>query len=295
VSVPAAYLGVVLIWATTPLTIKWSGEGAGFLFGVASRMVLGTTLCLALLVLLRRPLPHHRDALRTYLTAGLGLWAAMTSVYWGAQHIPSGLVSVLFGFTTLVTALMAALWLGERALTAYRVLGMGLGLAGLALIFGDQLSVGTGAAWGMGAVLLSVHIHSASAVWVKRVGAGLPALETTTGSLLVAVPLFIGNWAWQDGHWPQSLPPRTLGAIVYLAVFGSTLGFILYYYVLRRVQASRVALVTLVTPLLALLLGHWVNGERAGPRVWLGTTVILAGLACFQWGEQWRRPSRIGV
>lgn len=56
-SVPAAYLGVILIWSTTPLTIKWSGEGVGFLFGVTGRMALGAALCVALIKLLRIDFP----------------------------------------------------------------------------------------------------------------------------------------------------------------------------------------------------------------------------------------------
>jgi len=67
---------------------------------------------------------------------------------------------------------------------------------------------------------------------------------------------------------------------------GSVVGFVLYYYVLRHVQASRVALVTLMTPVIALLLGQWVNAEVISEREWLGTAIILLGLTSFQWGEQ---------
>lgn len=108
-SVPAAYLGVVLIWSTTPLAIKWSSEGTGFLFGVASRMLLGMLICLALIVLLNRRMRWCHGARLTYLVAGIGLWGAMTSVYWSAQFIPSGLISVLFGLNPVVTGLMAAI------------------------------------------------------------------------------------------------------------------------------------------------------------------------------------------
>ncbi|MCG6859985.1 MAG: DMT family transporter [Chromatiaceae bacterium] len=291
-SVQAAFLGVVLIWATTPLAIKWSSAGAGFLFGVASRMVLGMLVCLTLVALLGRRLPRSRDALLTYLAAGLGLWAAMTSVYWSAQFIASGLISVLFGLSPVVTGVMAALWLGERALTPVRLAGMGLGLAGLSLVFAQALVTSTGMGLGVAGVLFSVLIHCASAVWIKRIGAGIPALETTTGALLVALPLFVLNWAVQDGELPAQLDLRTAGSIVYLAVFGSALGFILYYYVLQRVEASRVALITLMTPVMALFLGSYLNGEVIGPRELVGTAAILAGLACFQWGERWlARPT----
>ena len=86
ISVPAAFLGVVLIWATTPLAIQWSSEGAGSLFGVAARMVLGVVVCPVLVALLSRRMHWHRDALLTYLAAGIGLWGAMTSVYWSARR-----------------------------------------------------------------------------------------------------------------------------------------------------------------------------------------------------------------
>lgn len=283
-SVPAAFLGVVAIWATTPLAIKWSSEGAGALFAVASRMVIGVLVCLALLALLRQPLRGHRAALLTYLAGGLGVWGAMTSTYWAAQFIPSGLISVLFGLSPVVTGVMASWWLGEQLMTPVRLLGLALGLAGLAVIFGLSLGGGSGAAWGVAGILVAVHVHAASSVWVKRIGADLPALATTTGSLLVSVPLFLAAWALVDGTWPANVPPRAGWSIVYLGVFGSALGFILYYHVLRRMAASRVALITLITPVLALGLGHLANSEPLGLREVAGTGIILAGLALYQWG-----------
>ncbi|MDY6979273.1 MAG: EamA family transporter, partial [Pseudomonadota bacterium] len=73
-SVPTAYIGVVLIWSTTPLAIKWSGEGAGFLFGVAARMWLGALVCVVLLTLLSRGLPREPAALKSYLAGGIGVF-----------------------------------------------------------------------------------------------------------------------------------------------------------------------------------------------------------------------------
>jgi drug/metabolite transporter (DMT)-like permease len=213
----------------------------------------------------------------------------MTSVYWSAQFIPSGLISVLFGLSPVVTGVMAAIWLGERVLTPFRLLGLGLGLAGLSAVFAHGLTTGAGATLGIASVVLSVHIHAASAVWVKRIGAGVPAPETTTGALLIAVPLFVLSWAVLDGQLPSALAPRATRFIVYLAVFGSALGFIPYFHVLRHVEASRIALITLVAPLLALFLGHEVNGEAIGPRELAGTAVILTGFACYQWGDRWLR------
>jgi drug/metabolite transporter (DMT)-like permease len=248
-------------------------------------MVLGVLVCLVLVMLTRRRLPWHLAAIQTYLAAGLGLWAAMSSVYWAAQFIPSGPISVVFGLTPVVTALMAAPWLREPALTPPRLVGIALSLLGLWVVFGQGMGLTGSWTPGLGGVLLSVLMHSASAVWVKRIDAGLHALETTTGGLLVAVPLFVLDWALLDGRVPTALPPRAGWSILYLAVFGSALGFILYYHLLRRIQASQVALITLLAPVLALLLGQALNGETVSARTVLGSGAILAGLALFHWGE----------
>lgn len=287
--VRAAFIGVVLIWSTTPLAIKWSSEGVGFLFGATSRILLGSLLCLSLLVILTRRLRWRQDRLPTYLVAGSGLWGTTISVYWGAQYIHSGLVSVLYGFTPVVTGVMAGFWLAERSFTPFRILGLILGITGLGIIFDYSLAANSDETFGIVAVLLSVLIHSATSVWVKRIGNHIPALHVSTGALLVALPMFVVTWLFMDGGVPVEFPTRAVGSIVYLAVFGSTLGLIFYFYVLRHVQASRVALITFIAPVIALFLGQSVDGESFSLREWIGSSIILMGLACFHWGQEWSR------
>ncbi|TAM48061.1 MAG: DMT family transporter [Gammaproteobacteria bacterium] len=284
-SVPVAFLAVVLIWSTTPLAVKWSSEGAGFLPGALGRMGLATLLCVALVIGLRLRLPWHREARYTYAASSLGVYGALLCVYWGALYIPSGLIAVLFGLTPLVTGLFARVVLKERGLTPAKLTGTLLGLAGLAVIFGSGAALGPHAREGIEVVLLGVVLNAAGLVLVKRFNASLPSLATTTGALLVSTPLFLLTWLAFDGHWPAAVPTPALAAIVYLGVVGSVVGFSLYFYVLRRVEASAAALVTLITPVLALLLGAVVNHEPVNARVWTGALLVLAGLVLHQWGQ----------
>jgi len=283
-SVPAAYLGIILIWSTTPLAIQWSAQGTGFALAVFARMSIGVALAAVLLVVWRIGFPLHARARRSYLVGGLGLFGAMSLTYWGARHVHSGLVSVLFGLSPLLTGVFAALWLGERALTPLRLAGMLLGTAGLATIFAQgEGAGGSQASAGLAALLLAVAIYSASLVWIKRIGDDSPPLATTAGTLAVSLPLFALVWWCADGSVPTAVLPRAGAAIVYLGVFGSVLGFALYYYVIRHTTAGSVALITLVTPVLALLLGHALNGEEIAARVWLGAALITGGLVLHQW------------
>ena len=294
-SVPFAYASIILIWSTTPLAVRWSTEGIGFAFAVLARMLIGVVVATLLLRLGRHPIPLHARARRAYLVGGLGLFGTMALTYWGARHVGSGLISVLFGLSPLVAGVFATRWLGERNLTPLKIGGMLLSAAGLALIFlHDGASAGSNEAAGVCALLGAVLASSASLVGMKRIGDDSPPLATTIGSIIVALPLFALLWLATDGTLPRDVPLRASGAIAYLGVFGSAVGFALYFYVVRHLEASKVALITLITPVLALMLGHWLNDEVIGPRVAAGTGLILAGLAMHQ-HTAWRVIQRLRV
>lgn len=285
-SVPAAYIGIIIIWTTTPLAIKWSGEGTGYLFGVTGRMVIGVILAVLLLSLMGKRLQWHKRARQTYVAGGLGIYGAMMLVYWGVQYIPSGWVSIIFGLSPVITGLLASLFLNETALTPARLLGIALGLLGLVLVFAEGNELSHQAMLGVIAVALSTLVHSISTVWVKRIAAALPGMTITTGSLMVAVLLFLMTWFVTGATWPETVAMRTASSIIYLGVVGSVLGFALYFYVLTHVEATRVSLITLITPVTALLLGAQLNDEVITVQVWTGVMVITCGLVMFQWGHR---------
>lgn len=274
----AAYLFVVLLWSATPLAIKWSGEGPGFLFGATARMSIGLVCVLPILAVSRQPLPWNGRARLSYLAGAVQIYGSLLATYWSSQFIPSGWISVVFGLAPLMTALMATAWLGERSLSPGRLLAYGLGLAGLAVMFGTAREIGPGAMPGIAGVLLAALLQSASSVWIKRIAAPLSGLALVAGSLLLAVPAYLATWAWADGRWPANLPMQSLASILFLGAIATPVGFALYFYLLQRLPATRVALITLVTPVLALFLGHAANGEPLTVRVMQGTALILSAL-----------------
>jgi drug/metabolite transporter (DMT)-like permease len=293
-SVPAAYLGVILIWSTTPLGIQWSAQGAGFSFAVMARMLIGLAICLVLLRATRTAFPFTPAARQLYAVSGLTLFVSMLLTYWGALHIPSGLISVIFGLSPLVTGVFAALWLSERTLTPLRIAGLGLALAGLWLIFGQPWPGDGHARLGTLAAVAGMAVQALGLVWIKRLDARVSSLAITTGSLGVAVPCFVLAWLVADAaRLPPDITPRAGIAIVYLGVLGSVVGFTLYYYVIKHIDAGRVALIMLVTPVTALLLGQTLNAEIIPASGWAGIALIGAGLLLYEWQalRQLRRPA----
>lgn len=284
-SLPAAYMGVILIWSTTPLAIQWSSLGAGYAFASFSRMVLGAALCLVLMRWSRRPLPWTRAALHTYLAAGLGIYGSITSSYWAAQFVPSGWISVMYGLMPLFTSVLAYFWLHEPSLNAAKLGGLLLGLVGLAVMFASGLHMSVQVAAGIAALLAGVSIQAASMVAIKRLAAPISALTMTTGALLITLPLFFVTWLGVEGTLPSHIDTRAAWSIVYLGAFGSVLGFVLYFYVVQHMAAASAALITLVTPVFSLLLGKTFNGEPITAQLLLGTVAILGGLGLHQWGD----------
>jgi drug/metabolite transporter (DMT)-like permease len=178
----------------------------------------------------------------------------------------------------------AALWLSERTLTPLRIAGLGLALAGLWLIFGQPWPGDGHARLGTLAAVAGMAVQALGLVWIKRLDARVSSLAITTGSLGVAVPCFVLAWLVADAaRLPPDITPRAGIAIVYLGVLGSVVGFTLYYYVIKHIDAGRVALIMLVTPVTALLLGQTLNAEIIPASGWAGIALIGAGLLLYEW------------
>lgn len=293
--VPAAYLTVVIIWSTTPLTIAWSGEAVDPVAAAGLRMAIAAAAGLILLALRRVPLPLHPLALRAYGCATLGVFGAMCSVYLAARYVPSGLISVLFGVAPILSALFARLLFSSEHFPLYRWLACALALAGLAVIFMDDVAMGPGSLPGILLLSLGVGLFSLSGVLVKQQSAQLDPLAQTVGALLLSVPCYLATWWLIGGEW-QPLDPtsRSFWSIIYLALVGSLLGFVAYYFVLKHLSASTVALVTLITPMFALLLGHLLNDEPLSEQLYLGSALVITGLALFFFGGSLPALRRIG-
>ncbi len=270
----------MLIWSTTPLAIKWSSLEVSFIFGVTSRMCIGAVCLLVLMLLARQPLKLHRKALLTYLAVALQLYCSMLMTYWGAQFIPSGWVSVIFGLTPFMTALLAAVFLKERSLSLGKVSSYCLGVAGLLVMYYSALEINRLAIQGMMAILVATLLYAISSVWVKQIRAELPALSQISGGLLFALPIYLVTWYWLDqGQLPESLTQQTQLAILYLGVIATPIGFALFYYLLTYLSATSVAMITLITPVFSLLLGYLVNQEPMTGKIAIGTGLILSALA----------------
>jgi len=285
-SITTAYIGIILIWSTTPLAIKWSGEEAGFLFGVTARMLIGTFICLLIMAFMRIKLTWNKKAIQSYLAASMGIFGSMLLTYWGAQFITSGMLSVLFGFTPLLTGILAAWVLKERSLTASKITGVAFGITGLIAVFYTDIAQADQAIPGILAVLMATTLHSLSTVTIKKINCHLPGLVINAGSLIISSILFLIVWVFSDAQLPENISLKSGISILYLGVLGNVVGFTLYFYALKNMAANKIGMIPLITPVIALTLGYIFNQEPLGWKLILGSGLILLGLVIHQWGNK---------
>ncbi len=285
-----AYLLVVLIWSTTPLGIVWSSESVHPSMAVLLRMLIAVILGGVLMVVKRIELPTHKTALKLYGYSASGIFGGMSCAYMAAQYLPSGVMSLIFGLAPLFSGLIARPILNEPPFSKIRKLALGIALIGLAVVCSDNLAFNQNNWLGVIYILAAVIFFSLSGVLVKSVTLAINPIATTIGALLFTLPGFILVWFITDGTLPlEQWQSRAIYSILYLGVFGSLIGFVAYYYILQKLPASTVALVTLMTPVIAMFFGAVFNQEAVTEKLLMGAVLVMLGLAMFLYGERINR------
>ncbi|MEC8427022.1 MAG: DMT family transporter [Pseudomonadota bacterium] len=294
-SVQLAYLGVIAIWSTTPLAIKLSNDSLAPLASISLR--IGAALCLAVAVglILRGHKLLQKRNWRIYLMASIGIFPNMSLVYVASQYIPSGLIAILFGLLPFFNGVLAMPLLGESFLSVPRVVALGLSIVGLGVVFSDQLSGNANAYIGIGLMLISNLLFSLSSLGLKRLTqhGSIDAVEQTVGSMAFALPGLLLSWWLMDGNTALDFSATTLWSLLYLAVFGSLVGFFAYFYILKHMDMAAISVIPLMTPVIAVILGALIAGEQVTLNTLLGGSLIVIALALYQGvlGNLWQRMS----
>ena len=275
-----AYAAMCIIWSSTWIMIKLGLRGAPPVTAVAVRYMIAALAVFFIISLRRIRLPRERNFL--YLGVFLGVFQTAIPyvlVYWGEQHISSGLAAILFSTMPISVAIVARILLGDP-LNFRKVSGILLSFAGVWIIFSDNLSFGgANAIKGMAACLISAFMASFSSVVVKKYAFSYDPfaallLPFSLGSLLVwafAVPAERSNPLAYDGF--------TWFTIFYLALLGSVAAFAIYFWIIKRIDVTVLSYQTFIIPVLAVLIGWIFLDEIVTIRVAAGSALILAGIA----------------
>ncbi len=267
---------LALIWGASYLFIKLGLEDLEPVFLVFIRIALGACVLLALAV--------QRGALRP-LAGRLRPLAALAAMQvaipfvlltYGEDRIASSLTGILVAASPIFTAVLVTAGVGqETRMSSWGLGGIGVGILGVGLLFGVDLTGSASEALGGAMVLTTALGYSLGALYLRRRFLGVPAVGVAAGSMVAATVMVAPVALFQ---LPTAMPSlQAAGSVVALGVLGTGIAFWIFYTLIAEVGAARAAIVTYLAPGFAVGYGAVFLDEPITAAVVVGLVLILAG------------------
>jgi drug/metabolite transporter (DMT)-like permease len=280
--IPVAWLVLCVVWSSTWLAIKIGLRDLPPLSFVAWRFLLAIAALLIISVGREKLLPPRAADYAVLAFTGVMMFAINYALlFWGELHVSSGLAAVIQASIPIFGMVFAHWMLPEEPLRWQRLAGALIAMAGVAVICARLLSFNGWLAFlgGIGITVGAVGAAFSNVVLKARriqlAPSMLAAWQMIFGTLplLVLAVLVDGNPARL--HWTS----RAIGCVLYLALIGSALTFVLLYWLMPRMTVTRLQTISLITPPGAIALGWGFGGERLSVWSLLGAALVLAGVA----------------
>lgn len=276
------WLLLCLIWGSTWLFIKLGLQDLPPFTFAGVRFVIAALILGAVVALRRRPLPHGRAEWGLIVVTGLLSFTINYGVvFWGETRISSGLAAILQTITPVFGLVIAHYYLPEERITWLKLGGVMLGIAGVALIFSNQMThEGPAALWGSVAIVIGAFSVAYASVLVKARGGRIDSATLALGQMVCGmIPLLLIGITTEGNPFKIRWTPLALLSLGYLALVGSAIAFLLYYWLVRNTKVTNTMLIPLVTPLIAVVLGMLVLDESLTWRVAIGGAIIMSGIS----------------
>jgi drug/metabolite transporter (DMT)-like permease len=269
------------IWGSTWLFIKLGLEDLPPLTFAGIRFLIASTILFSLIAARRLSLPRaRRDWILLAATGVLSFSLNYGLLFWGEQYISSGLAALLQATIPAFGLVFAHFYLPGERLTTTKIIGVVMGVLGVAVIFSNQLSMaGPRALAGSAGLVLSSICVSYSNVLVKARGQNLnPAILAAGQMFFGLIPLLLIGVPLEGNPFHYHWTGMAIFALFYLAIVGSVIAFLLYYWLVHRIDVTKTMLISLLTPVIAVALGIVVLREELSWRMFMGGAMIISGI-----------------
>lgn len=277
----AVFLALVLLWGSTWWVITVGLRTLPPFLSLSLRFLIAGPALLVVLKLTGRALPFKLRDQPLMITIGLLSFAVSYGVvYWAEQYVSSGLAAVIFALFPLFTGIIAHFWLGTERLHAGKLVGLAAALGGIVVINQANLEqLHPRAPLAAMLLVLSPLSSAVAAVLSKTRVHDFPALALAGMPMVYGGAFHLGMWWVFERHLPVGWTAPAVASVLYLAVFGSMITFGGYFWLLRRMEVGRAALIAYLTPIVALAVGAILGNEPLTPTLLAGSALVLGGVA----------------
>jgi drug/metabolite transporter (DMT)-like permease len=275
-----AFAIISTVWGTTWLAIRIGLETVPPFLSAGIRCLLASVVLYALVRFRRLPIPMTAQASKVYVSLGvLTIGIPFALIYWGQQYIPTGLSSILFGAFPFCVAVLSHLMLRDEPMSLSKGIAIVLGFAGVVIIYYTESSIADPLGLlGMSAVLFSVLLQALALVLIKKYGEQVSPLSMNfVGMAMGGIMVLLLSVAVEGERAVTWTMPAVL-SLAYLTLIGSVVTFVAYYWLLKKIDAVYVSLSSFINPIVAVVLGAVVLGERLPATVFTGAALVMAGL-----------------
>jgi drug/metabolite transporter (DMT)-like permease len=291
VRVMLAFAAIYILWGSTYLAIRVAVQQVPPLFAAGVRFFLAGTLLYSVMRVYRRPSPTGKEWGSLAILGLLMFVVTYGAVFWAEQYVPSGFTSVLEATLPLITIGLEVFVFRQQRFRWSLLVSIAVGFVGVLLLLlhnAQHISIlpcaailGGGAAWSLGAVLTRALPLPKS----KGITAGAEMM--LGGAILLILSASTGEM-----HPFPHVSAKAVGALLYLVVAGSLVGFSAFVWLLGRMPATRVASHAYINPVVAVALGYFLAGEVVTARMLLGTALIVASVAFILVKDKAEEPDR---
>lgn len=276
------WLILCLIWGTTWFFIKIGLEDLPPITFAAARFILALLILAFIIYFQKIPLPQTRREWKLMALTGILQFSVNYSlVFWSEQYISSGLAAVLQAMITVFGLVLAWIHLPDEKITGLKIAAVLMGIAGVATIFIEQLHINSVMAFvGCVAIVVGAYAGAQASILVKAKGANLhPASMLFAQMLFGILPVIIYAVVREGNPFLFNWSGKAIFSVFYLTILGTIAAFWLYYWLLNRVESTKAMTISLVTPLIAVVIGAIFLGEKLPPQTVFGGILILAGIS----------------
>ncbi|MBZ5532878.1 MAG: EamA family transporter [Acidobacteriia bacterium] len=272
------YVALCLIWGSTWLAIRIAVQDIPPLEAAAIRFFAAAALLTALAAAQRKRWPRDPGQWIALLVLSVTMIAIPYGLlFWAEQYVTSSMTAVLYSAMPLAVALFTPM-MTHRTVPRRAVFAMVVAFGGLLTVFIDGLSYSGRAMMGGAAVLLAMLMSSWSAIYAKARLHDVDSVVATALQLLFGgVMLAWATWAL-EAHRHAVWTHPALWAMVFLTLFGSCAAFVIYYWLLKKMQPYQLSTISLIVPVIAVLEGALIRQEPVPLLVALAIIVILGAV-----------------